>query len=393
MYKLVPLDETRNGFYCAWRMRAAPYTPYVQSFLSLLLAGLVSLQCKAKNTPAAPPESDLHVEILSWDTSFAVRDDRPFIAGEQARMTLKVEGGVPPYDLQLATSLGEPTLANGSTRIESTTAGASEVAMDLKLASEVPSGSYGLVLRVSDSEGVAASVLSEPFEVIGKDAPEASLDLGRAHLQIVDVAGRRRASFYQGEQIQIRALAASGTRVMVGIFASDDRPFMPMQEYEVKETHFELSLQIPSMARVGEYRVHFAGPDLQASAALHVTGVRFSPARTPVLEKLALRGGPDFRVPRGAVLKRGEALRIEARVGGIQQQAKAILRLRSRTGQVVSHAELGALVPNDPHPAARLLLGAEWTPGPDLPSGRHVLEIEISEADELATLYREIVLQ
>jgi hypothetical protein len=268
-----------------------------------------------------------------------------------------------------------------------------EVGMDLRLASEVPSGSFRLLLRASDNEGVGASVSSEPFQVVGSDAPLASPVESAASLQVVDVAGRRRARFYQGEKIHIRARVPPGESVAVTILAEDERPFMPTRNYQPKEDRIDLPLQIPRLARVGIYRVMLATGSSESSAPIEVTGKSFAPVRTPVLEELRLLGGKDFRVDRKGALLRGEALRIETRVGGIRQRARAQLRLRSRAGQVVARAELGEIVPSDPHPAARSMLSATWTPEASLLRGRHNLEVEITEGDEVATVYREIVLR
>lgn len=389
MYKLISLDDSQNGFYCASPMRSTRRTASFLAPLGVLLAVAMTLQCKAKSEPNTKTGPKLQLEILSLDTSAAPRDGRPFIAGEDARITIKVAGGQPPYDLQLATSLGNPTLANASTRVETTLTDAIEVAMDLRLSSEVPSGSYGLVLRVTDQDGIGASVRSEPFEVKGNDAPQAALDPSPLQLQLLDVAGRRRVNFYQGEAIRIQARVETGTEVSVAILAQDDRPFMPLQRYEATSPVFALDLRIPRLARIGNYRVQVA----DQSVPLQVVGKNFKPAKVPVLEELSLLGGKDQHVPRGASLLRGEALRIEARVGGVQSRARASLRLRSRAGQVVAKTELGEITPTDLHPAARSLLSETWTPPPTLSRGRHTLEIEVIEGDELATLYREVVLR
>ena len=165
-------------------MRSTGRTASFLAPLGVLLALASTLQCKARPEPDTKTGPKLQLEILSLDTSAGPRDGRPFIAGEDARITIKVEGGIPPYDLQLATSMGAPTLANASTRVETTVADAIEVAVDLRLSSEVPSGSYGLLLRVTDQDGIGASVRTKPFDVQGNDTPEAALDLSPLHLQV-----------------------------------------------------------------------------------------------------------------------------------------------------------------------------------------------------------------
>jgi hypothetical protein len=393
MYKLISLDDSENGFYCAPRMLGTRPTASFFAPLGVLLALVATLQCKGKGEPETKTGPKLHLEILSLDTSAAPRDGRPFIAGEDARITLKVEGGQPPYDLQLATSLGMPTLVNASTRVETTIAEAIEVAMDLRLSSEVPSGSYGLLLRVTDQQGIGASVRSEPFEVKGNDTAQSPLDLSPLQFQILDIAGRRRDSFYQGEAIRLQARVEVGAQVSVAILAEDERAFMPMQRYEATSPIFVLDLRIPRLARIGSYRVQVSDAKSETSVPLRVIGTKFKDAKTPVLEELSLFGGKDQRVPRRASLLRAEPLRIEARVGGIKSRAQSSLRLRTRTGQVVARAELGEIVPSDLHPAARTLLSAAWTPRATLSRGRHTLEIEVIEGDELATIYREVVLR
>lgn len=397
MYKLRPLDDSENGFYCPLRMRYTHWTAPFFAPLCVLIALASALQCRSEPPEKTEHRANLRVEILAIDASAAPRDGRPFVAGEKAHLTLRVQGGEPPYDLQLATTLGSPTLANASTRVEATSNEAIEVGMDLRLASEVSTGSYGLLVRVTDQQGIGASVRSEPFELVGSDAPLALPLLSPIEspmqLQIVDVAGRARASFYQGEEIHIRAHAEIGESVAVAIVASDERPFMPVREYRVEERPLDLRLRIPRLARVGNYQVQLASRDSQGSVPLRVVGTSFGATQSLTLEELKLLGGQEFRVPRQAALRRGEALRIEARVGGVRERAQARLRLRTREGQVVAKVELGDLVPSDPHPTARSMLSALWTPSEALARGRHVLEIELIEGDDLATLYREVVIR
>jgi hypothetical protein len=398
MYKLRTLDDSANEFYCLFWMQRRHGRMRFLVPLCLVASAAVSAQCKGDPPAEKTSGSNLQLEILSIEASAGARGERPFIAGEKARITAKLQGGAPPYDLQVATAIGSPTLANASTRVEiperrDDEGEAMEVGMDLPLASEVPSGRYGLLLRVTDNEGIGASVRSEPFELIGSNAALAPPIESTTQLQVVDVAGRARARFYQGEEIHIRALVVPGETVAVTILASDDRPFMPMRSYQSQEARVDLPLRIPRLARVGSYRVVLATKSSEAAVPLEVIGEVFAPARTPVLEELQLLGGKDFRVARKGALRLGEPLRVEARAGGVHARARARLRLRTRAGQVVAQAELGEIVPSDPHPAARSMLSATWTPDASLIRGRHVLELEITEGEELATLYREIVLR
>lgn len=353
------------------------------------------LQCKSKAPAEVTQESSLKLEILSIDPSAGARDGRPFVAGEEIRITLRLQGGVPPYELQLATATGSPALASASTRLESTAGQdeAIEVGMDLRLGSEAPSGAYDLLLRVTDNEGVGASVKSEVLTVIGRGTPLAPPSQSANQLQIVDVAGRARPEFYQGEEIQIRARVSPGESVSLTLLAADERPFMPTRQYQPKGTQLNLPMRIPRLARVGSYRVLLVTGSGKSSVPFEVVGKAFAPVQTPILEELRLLGGKDFRVPRKAGLRRGETLRIESRVGGIHLRGRVQLRLRTGVGQVVAQAELGEIVPSDPHPAARTMLSATWTPDATLTPGRHNLELEITEGDEVSTIYREIVLR
>lgn len=362
----------------------------------VLVLTLALVACKSEGDSAAPVASDeqaapLRVELLAIDTKIAPRGERPFIAGEQLVLTLRVAGGTAPYELQLLTSKGNPRLASGAVDIEAQLASV-ETAVEVATHSEVESGNYGLAVRVNDAQGRGSLVRSEPFEVVGMDAPLAEGGDNPLALRVVDVAGRARASFYQGEEIHLRALLPTLTPVAVGIVADDEREFMPVRSYQPADLRVDIPLMVPRLARVGAYRVDAATDTAQASVPLRVVGRSF-PAQTQLaLSELVVRGGADLRAPRAGLLKRGETLQVEALAAGIRSEATAELRLRDRASKIVARVELPRIVPADLHPEARVLVSGTWTPAEDLLPGRYTLELELSEGDRVAALYREIQL-
>ncbi len=362
----------------------------------LLLLVAISISCSrepapAKSAPASKATQPLRVELLALDAQIAARGTRPFIAGEKALLTLRVEGGVPPYALQILTTQGNPRLASGSLDIEARWS-TLEMAVELDLYSEVQSGSYGLGLRVTDAEGASSDARSQPFEVVGRDAPRSTSSDKSLALQVVDVAGRPRASFYQGEAIRIQALLPSPQEVALAIVAEDERAFMPVRRYQPEDVRLDMKVLVPRMARVGHYRVDLATEALNASVPLAIAGREF-PAQTQLgIGELAILGGPNLRAPRPGVLLRGEALWIEAIAGGIHERANAKLRLRDRAGKIVSSLDLADVTPADPHPQARSLVSGRFEPQADLLPGRYTLEVELSEGDQVAVLYRELEL-
>lgn len=349
--------------------------------------------CRKKETASRHDEPKLELELLAFDSSHGPRGERPFISGEKVHLAIRVRGGKAPYELQVATSAGDPRLASASTTVEAKTSAEISAGLELALGTEVPTGTYALTIRVSDDAGTQASLSTESFGVIGSDAPVHPPAEPPLHLRVVDVAGRSRRTFFQGERIAIRATLTVPKDIAIAIVAEDERPFMPAQRYPANATQIDLPLQVPRLARVGSYRVDMATEDEEASVRIDVAGTEFGPASKPTISKLTLYGGPSLRIPQTAVLQRGEPLRIEAIVGGLRARGDARLRLRNRVGKEVVRHEFPAILPTDADPSARTMLEARWTPGADLGPGRHMLEIEVEEDGEMSTIYREIVLQ
>jgi len=384
MYKFRRLDDSANGLYCLC----------VKLPLRVLAALLVLGACKSDAAGPATTGPALSLALIDLDAALGRREGRPFIAGEKATITLGVRGGQAPYDVQVTTQVGSPAFASGSTRVEGGVPdGGREttVGMNLQLGSEVPSGTYQVLVRVSDALGNSAMAVSQTLQVVGAGAELAPPPEGPFQLRVVDVAGRRRLHFYQGEAIHIRAKVPLGETIAVGITADDDRAMMPVQTYEQLDPFTDLPLRVPRLARVGVYQVRFASQEHNSQVPLVVIGRQFRSALKPVLEDLKLLDETGLALK--STLTRGKPLRLEALVGGVKTLADAKLRLRDRAGQIVAHSSLDAVVPADPHPEARTLLTGAWTPVPSLLRGRHVLEVEISEGDEIATLYREVVVQ
>ena len=360
----------------------------------LLCSALVVVTaCKSTTEPETPRTSPLSLELIAFDAVVAPRRDRPFIAGESIHLDLSVRGGRAPYEVQVATKLGDPRLAAASATLETNAQVHTSAGLELTLGSEVLSGTYALTIRMSDQDGKSASISSEEFQVLGKDAavhPPAAPPL---HARVVDIAGRSRRTFYQGESIAIRATLAVPQDIAVAIVAPDERDFMPKQRYSASDINIDIPLLVPRLARLGSYRVDLATADDQASIDIQIAGTSFPKADAPVLTDLQMYGGPTLRIPQTALLTRGEPLRIEAIVGGIKDAATARLRLRSRVGKEVASLDFPAMTPAATDPAARILFSGSWTPAVSLTRGRHMLELEIEEAGRVSTLYREVVLQ
>src|SRR5690606_16529369 len=75
-----------------------------------------------------------------------------------------------------------------------------------------------------------------------------------------------------------------------------------------------------------------------------------------------------------------------------RKEATAELRLRDRAGKIVARADMPRIVPSDLHPQARALVSGTWTPAEELLPDRYTLELELTENDRVAALYREIQL-
>lgn len=354
---------------------------------------VVGAACQSRGPAEELHTSPLSLELIAFDAVVAPRRDRPFIAGEAVHLDLSVRGGRPPYEVQVATRTGDPRLATASATLEANPQIQTSAGLELTLGSEVISGTYALTIRMSDQDGKSASITSEDFQVVGKDAPLQLPAQPPLYARVVDVAGRARRTFFQGESIAIRATLAVPKAIAIAIVAEDERAFMPKQRYPAGEVAIDIPLRVPRLARVGSYRVDFATEDEQASVAIQIAGTSFAPAGSPTLTNLEIFGGQRLRIPKAALLVRGEPLRIEAVVGGISAQASARLRLRTRVGKQVALHEFPAITPADTDASARALLTGLWTPDPSLARGRHMLELEVEEAGKVSTLYREIVLQ
>jgi len=335
----------------------------------------------------------LTVEILAFDSATAPRASRPFIAGEKVFIALSIRGGEGPFDAQIFTKSGDPRLASSSTTFESEPSTETAAGLEFPLGAEVPSGDYVLAIRISDHNGLSAIAKSAPFAVLGSNAPQPPREDNALQLKIVDVAGRARPQFYQGEAIEVRATLPSAEDWAIAIVAEDDRQFVPKQHYKGGDTEIFLPLQVPRLARVGRYRVDIATRDGQASVPLNIVGTEFPAAEKPIVTALHLYGGPKQRIPQEGIFDRGVPVRVEAIVGGVSQRASARLRLRTSIGKQVDLLEFPRIEPADTAPTARSLISSFWTPSPTLTAGRHTLEIEVQEADNVSTIFREILIR
>ncbi|MCP4449110.1 MAG: hypothetical protein GY811_27820 [Myxococcales bacterium] len=210
---------------------------------------LLAFGCKDKNQEATPAPPPLALKLVAFDSALGPRGARPFVAGETVHLALTVRGGRAPYEIQVATRAGDPRLAAASATIQAGSEREISAGLELTLGSEVPSGTYALQIRITDEDGKNSSIAPAAFEVVGSDEllqPPAEPPL---HLRVVDVAGRARRTFYQGEAIAIRATLASPEDLAIAIVASDEHPFMPKQRYPAGPVNIDLPLRVPRLAR------------------------------------------------------------------------------------------------------------------------------------------------
>jgi hypothetical protein len=372
------------------------YCQGVQGALQLasVAAFAAALACSSRDEQPEPePKSPttLPAEIVDLDSALAPRGDYPLIAGEPVRLVLSIGGGTPPFDVKVITSSGDPALAQGGTTIDQGDPPL-EAALELPLSPAVKSGHYGLAVQVSSASG-SANLRSEPFEVIGADAPQFKPPQEPPFLQVVDVAGRARQSFYPGEALRVVARFKSPGKVAVGIVASDETELIPRTSFELQSNELDMPLTVPRLIEPGSYGVAVVSDSERAVAPLNVAGKPFPPAGKLGIDGFTLYGGDDLRTPRRGILKRGEKLRVEARVAGGKSEVSLTLRLRTRRGKLVVDQKLVTTDVRNPDPRARFFTAGTWTIPPTLKPGRHMLEVEVIEGDDVATLYREILLR
>lgn len=344
---------------------------------------LTLLACSNRTTDDGPAPSAapaLEVSGLEIDVAREPGDGRPFVAGERVRLGLRVDGGRPPYTV--ATS-GAVTPAS----IALDVAESAEAALAGHIDPSTVSGSREVVVEVTDSAGnrATASVAIEVLPVQITGAP--------ASMELVDTAGRVRERFHWGEEVTVRARLAGGTRARLRLWDERGQQLGGAADLAVVGGAVEVPIAIPRLAASGTYGVEVDSESgARVRAVFEVVGQSAAPVESLTVERLVLRGGTDGRATRAGVIRRGERLAIEARVGGAREQVRGVVRAR-RGGSVVIESALPAVRPARIAPTARVLVTGSWDVPKDLPPGRVQLEIEVTEGDLVSAIHRDVLVR
>lgn len=333
---------------------------------------------------------------LSIDAANRPRDGGPLIAGEEARVELRIHGGAPPYQITLRArpdGAGAPALeAHTEVRPDEPNAGGVEVATRASIEPAAASGSYRLEVEVADRTGARAHAAPQSFSVIGAGAALLPAPEAVPFVDITDAGGRRRASFIRGEELSLHAQLAQPAPTKATVRVRDpagelvgERNDLPVDA----DGNLSLSFPVPRLARAGTYEVEVtadSAPPLRGRLA--VDGPAFPPATRLVVDDLHIRGGADGRSLRRGRLRRGETVLIEARVGGARNAPVAILRLPDGSETEISSASVAS-----PAPDKRIFLRGQWRVPGTMPAGRSRLELEVTDGDDVSTRYRDVLIE
>jgi hypothetical protein len=231
---------------------------------------------------------------------------------------------------------------------------------------------------------VAIEVL--PVEIAGAGAsPDPSIEL-------VDTAGRLRQRFHWGEEVTVRARLESGTRARLRLWDERGQQLAGAADLALVDGAVEVPIAIPRLAGSGTYGVEVdSEAGARARATFEVIGQSAAPVESLTVDRLVLRGGKDGRATRAGVIRRGERLAIEARVGGAREQVRGVVR--ARRGAMVIETALPAVRPARIAPTARVLVTGTWELPKDLPPGRLRLEIEVTEGDLVSAIHRDVLVR
>ncbi len=337
----------------------------------------------------APPSQPLALRDISVGPAIARRDSGVLIAGEKVRVGFRVRGGRPPYRVALT---AEPLKGALTLAPEADSAFGVEAAVQLDLDARVASGTYPIPIRVHDANG--AEVVDEvTITVAGDSETDLPMPEHAPWVTVVDVAGRRRAGYYRGEQVAIRGdLGDSPGEVLVTITEPGGALLASSPATLERGKPFEMRMGLPRLSRPGRYVIVVTQGKTVARSALTILGEPYPPMDKLAIDKLALWGGTDQRTDRKARLIRGETMLVEARFGGWKQEVRGRLHLRDANGKLVVKAGLGSARPDAPRPDARALLARRWTVPKAIARGRYTVEVELQEGDDVSSTFREVLI-
>jgi hypothetical protein len=158
----------------------------------------------------------------------------------------------------------------------------------------------------------------------------------------------------------------------------------------------ELTLAVPRLATSGTYGIEVDGDTgARARVAFEVIGQVFPPVSELAIDRLTIRGGGDGRAPRAGVIRRGERLAFEARIGGARGSITPVLRARRGiwSTQLVWPDASPARTGTAFDPSARFLVTGLWEVPMDLSPGRLQLELEVTEGEHVSVIHREVLVR
>lgn len=368
------------------------------SALCALAIGCSDRHDSSGKNPSDPPAQGDGLAIELREATFDAHPDprpgNPLVAGEGVRIGVWMRGGEPPLSLsvRVITAKGEPALAETLRAPERE--GWAEIVVAGNLRKDAPSAAYWADVRLTDANGHEAHAVSEEIQVIGADAEVLPAPDAPTYVQVLDIAGRARVSFVRGERVSLSASLGPFTgKLVIRVRSPGNRPLTAVERNrEHPSDELSVPFAIPRLAPPGAYTVEVELADGRTLySPLVVRAKPFSPVATLTVDQMWLWGGEDSRSRRTGRLHRGESMVVEARVGGIHEQADIRLRLRDRAGKVVKRVRFDPAAIRTPRPDVRTYARGKLEVATDLAPGRYVLELEVTEGDDVSTRYREVL--
>lgn len=370
---------------------------------------LLAVACTDKSKESArsgSSASKLAVVGLSIQAANAPRPDEPLVAGETVRIGLTIERGTGPYHLRVESRRTEPAAGAGprgetdaihaDTRVQGSAQGSrrAELALAVPLRKTALSGTHRLTATATDANGATAKA-TVTFTLVGNDAPVHPRSNQPPLLELLDVAGRARTSFVRGETVTLRAVVPGAKDLTVTVGGPDGAALTVATKLATSNGELRMPFPVPRLARPGHYTVTVSSEGQPLSARLRVDAEPFPRLAKLTVDDLKLYAGKDGRAPRTGILRLGEHLRVDARVGGGKTEVAASLILISQAGKKLLDVEFARVRVADPAPDARMLLsGSVLLPRqPPFAPGRHRIQVEVSEGDEVSMRTREVLLQ
>lgn len=361
----------------------------------------------------------LAVSDLTIDAANEPRDGNGLIAGERARIGLRIAGGQPPYrGVIRSVRIGvmgddspppidaefQPQGGVDGQRSAGDQPDDIEIGIHAVLARRSRSGVYQLRATVTDSGGRTATAVSGDVRIIGDDAPVLSPPGQARFVEVVDVAGRRRRSFVRGEPVTIRVALPGARDALIRLLDPSGRGLAETRLPVDAAGAVRFPLTVPRLAQLGAHQILVRGvasaepgaatepASLATSGVLQVEGRAWAPAGKLQIDAMAVYGGRDGRAPRAVVLRRGESLTLEARIAGGQKRVSLSVRLSGRAG-VVSDEHLGETLIARPSAMTRVYARGTFTVPEKIAIGRYQLQLQAEEGGLVSMRSREVVIR